>query len=167
MSKLIAATVFVILTASLLCASDAALGSVKLIEGYTLRRESAVDAAAWRIEKQNGLRIEFESGPSEGSWADPKDVKQYTWYRERTVNRHSVRLALTKPGLRTVWDERGDINPGNVLLITFLLGGPGSANTADFQSKDCQSCGTGRCALDGANVRPREGRPLTTGEKSR
>ena len=135
MSKLIATTVFVILTVSLLCASDAALGGMKLIEGYSLRRESTVDAAAWRIEKQNGPRIEFESGPSEGSWADPKDMKEYTWYRERIVNRHSVRLALTKPGLRTVWDEKGDISPGNVLLITFLLGGPRSANTANFKVK--------------------------------
>jgi len=135
MSKLIATTVFVILTVSLLSASDLPLGGMRLIDGYALRRESAVDAAAWRIEKQNGPRIEFESGPSEGSWADPKDMKEYTWYRERIVNRHSVRLAPTKPGLRTVWDEKGDISPGNVLLITFLLGGPRSANTANFKVK--------------------------------
>src|SRR5947208_15777886 len=119
MSKLIATTVFVILTVSLLSASDLPLGGMRLIDGYALRRESAVDAAAWRIEKQNGPRIEFESGPSEGSCADPKDMKEYTWYLERIVNRDSVRLELTNQDMSSDEDDNRELSTATALCNLF------------------------------------------------
>ena len=61
-------------------------GGIKLLQGYSAKRGSSVDAAAWTIEKEGGPIIQFESGPSEGSWADPKDEKIYAWYREQVVN---------------------------------------------------------------------------------
>ena len=77
-----------------------------------------------------------ESGPNEGSWAKPTAIKSYSWYRERIVNGYSVRLALTKPDVRTVWDEEGEVHPGSVLLVTFLLGSPDLPdNSANFKAK--------------------------------
>jgi hypothetical protein len=139
MSKLISVIVFLILAVLSLSAADAVPGGMKIIQGYNFRRGRAVDASAWTIEKQNGARIEFECGPNEGSWASPKNVKTYVWYRERIVNGYLVRLALTKKDLRTVWDDEDEHHPGNVLLVSFLLEGSKSDRTADFKARIANS----------------------------
>jgi hypothetical protein len=119
------------------CATNDAPGGLKLLEGYSMKRGSAVDADAWTIEKQAGLKISFEAGPSEGSWADPNERDKYSWYREQKVNGYKARFALIKHGLKTQWepdDSRG-LPPGNILLVTFLLDGDRSSYTANFSAK--------------------------------
>src|SRR5882672_209416 len=117
-------------------AADAVPGGMKLIEGYRAQRGRAVDAALWTIDKPNGCRIQFESGPNEGSWAKPTAIKSYSWYRERIVKGYTVRFALTKPDVSTEWDEEGEVHPGSVLLVTFLLGSPDLPdNSANFKAK--------------------------------
>lgn len=118
-------------------ASQAEFGGIQLLDGYSTKRGSAVDATAWTIEGKTGLKIYFEAGPNEGSWADPKDQDKYAWYRERAIHGHGVRFALVKPGLKTQWepdDSRG-LSAGNVLLVTYLLGGKKSDHTANFSAK--------------------------------
>jgi hypothetical protein len=111
--------------------------SIKLLEGYSARRGSAVDAVTWTIEKQSGPLIHFEAGFSEGLWADPKEADSYAWSRTQTINGYKTLFALVKPGLKTHWEpknERG-LPPGNILLVTVLLGGDGSFHTANFAAK--------------------------------
>jgi hypothetical protein len=123
------------------CAAGNALGGLKLLEGYSMKRGSAVDADAWTIEKRGGLKISFEAGPNEGSWADPKERDKYSWYREQKVNGYTARFALIKHGLKTQWepgDSRG-LPPGNILLASFLLEGDKSSHTANFSAKVANS----------------------------
>jgi hypothetical protein len=123
-------------TALPLCASEKGFGGIQLLDGYFCKRGSAVDAIVWMIEKRGGTKLEFESGPSEGSWADPKDMGHYAWYREQRVNGYTVRFALIKPGLKTVWEpEDRHEGAGNILLVTFLLDGNDSSHTANFKAK--------------------------------
>jgi hypothetical protein len=119
------------------CAPTDALDSVKLLDGYSLVRESAVDAVTWMIEKKGGLSIHFEAGFSEGLWADPKDVHSYAWTRGQTVNGYKVLFALIKPGLRTRWEPKNSrgLPPGRILLVTFLLDGEKSFHTVNFSAK--------------------------------
>jgi hypothetical protein len=120
-----------------LFASDGAFGGIKLLEGYVAKRSWAVDAAAWTIEKKDGLKILFEAGMNEGSWANPKEKTNYSWYREQQVNGFTVRFALIKTGLKTVWepdDSRG-LPVGNILLVSFLLERGESSHTANFSAK--------------------------------
>ena len=120
-----------------LLASDAALGGIKLLPGYSVKRESTLDASAWTIEKKGGPKIHFEAGPSEGAAADPKDENRYSWYREQLVSGCKVRFALIKPGLKTVWepDDGTDSEPGNILLVSFLLERERSDYVANFSAK--------------------------------
>lgn len=110
-------------------------GDVQLLEGYSIKDTWAVDAHSWTIEKNGGLRIDFEAGPNEGSWADPKNREQYDWYREQIVNGCRVRVALIRAGLRTVWNDKDDARPGRVLLVTYLIEGEESSFTANFKTK--------------------------------
>jgi hypothetical protein len=118
-------------------ASDGAFGGIKLLEGYVAKRSPAIDATVWTIEKKDGLKITFESGVSEGSWADPKEKTNYSWYREQQINGFLVRFALVKTGLKTVWepDESGGRPLGNILLVSFLLEHGESSHTANFSAK--------------------------------
>ena len=117
--------------------AESGFGGIQLLEGYSARRGSAVDAAAWTIERKNGLKISFEAGPNEGSWADPEDRNKYSWYREQRVHKYRVRYALVKSGLKTQWEPNGSrgLPPGNILLVTFLLAGGKSDHTANFSAK--------------------------------
>src|SRR5258705_2518574 len=122
-------------------AADKLPGRIKLLPGYSMHQEQTVDASAWTIGKVAGLTINYEAGPSEGSAADPGKQNIYAWYKEQLVNGCKVRVALIKPGLKTVFepeDSRGQ-EPGNILLVTFLLGGEGSGLAANFVAKVANS----------------------------
>jgi hypothetical protein len=122
-------------------AADKLPGRIKLLPGYSMHREEAVDASAWTIGKVAGLTINYEAGPSEGSAADPTKKNIYSWYKEQTINGCKVRVALIKPGLRTVFEPGGGRGqePGNILLVTFLLGGETSSSAANFVAKVASS----------------------------
>lgn len=117
-----------LLLSSALCTlafgSERSFGGIQLLDGYSAKRGSALDAVAWTIQGKSGLTIHFESGPSEGRVVDLKDKEKYAWYREQTVNGHKVLLALVKPGLKTDPDLDAERNlpPGSILLVTFPLG---------------------------------------------
>ena len=117
--------------------SEAGFVGIHLLDGYSAKRGSAVDAAAWTIEGKSGLKIYFEAGPNEGSWANPEELNKYSWYREQRIRGYTVRYALVKSGLKTQWepdDSRG-LPPGNILLVTFLLEKGKSDHTANFSAK--------------------------------
>jgi len=124
-------------------------GGIRLLEGYSAKRGGAVDATAWTIRAESGLRIEFEAGPNEGSWADPRDINKYAWYREQILHRFMVRFALVKPGMKTQWEpnESRGLPPGNILLVTYLLDGPKSTHTANFSAKLANSAELGDALL--------------------
>lgn len=116
--------------------SETGFGAIQLLEGYSAKRESAVDATAWTIQGKNGLVIHFETGPSEGRAVNLKDKEKFEWYREQTVNGRKVFLALTKAGVKTDADLYMERNqtPGNMLLVTFPLGGS-KDHAANFVAK--------------------------------
>jgi hypothetical protein len=120
-----------------LTASQSEVGGIQLLDGYSIKRISAIDAATWTIEGKNGFKIHFEAGPNEGSWASPDDRTTYSWYRRQVVRGYEVRYALVKAGLKTQWEsnESRGLAPGNILLVTFLLGGAKSPHTANFSAK--------------------------------
>ena len=134
-------------------------GGLQLLEGYTAKRQSAVDATAWIIEGKTGVRVTFEAGPSEGSWADPEERGKYAWYREQTMHGYLVRFALVKAGLKTQWEPESGrgLTPGNILLVTYLLGGPKSNHTANFAAKIADSAELGDCLLMVATFDPSKG----------
>lgn len=119
------------------CISSDAPDFLKLLNGYSIVRESTMDAVTWTIEKEGGLRIHFEAGFSEGMWVDQKDAHSYVWSRTQSVNGYKAFFALIKPGLRTRWEPKNSngLPPGNVLLVTFLLDGERSFHTANFSAK--------------------------------
>ena len=126
------ATVF---TCSIGCAQQHIPGGIRLLPGYTATQAKGVDASIWIVKRTGGPTIRFEVGPTEGSFADPKDKATYSWYQEQTINRCKVRVALVKRGLKTDWEPddtpQGQV-PGNILLITFLIAGEHSDRTANF-----------------------------------
>jgi hypothetical protein len=117
--------------------AQSAFGGLQLLNGYSAKQAPAVDASAWTIEGKDGFKVNFEAGPNEGSWADPEDRGKYAWYREQVIHGVNVRFALVKPGLKTQWepDNSRGLSPGNILLVTFLLGGEKSSHTANFSAK--------------------------------
>jgi hypothetical protein len=135
MIKSIAAILICLLPLSV-NAADQPIGGVKLLDGYKIKKDWAVDAAAWTIYKDGGLLIEYEAEMNEGLWADAKDRSQYLWYREQLVNGHKVMLALIKPGLKTVWEPDHPRSPklGKILLVTFPLGIQAD-HTANFKAE--------------------------------
>ena len=96
-------------------------GNIRLLEGYKSEQGPGVDALIGLIARDGGLTIHFESGLQQGYWADPKERRKYIWYREQVVNGHRVMLALTEPGVGTVWKPEKPRSPknGKVLMITF------------------------------------------------
>jgi hypothetical protein len=137
MKKFILMFLLVLMPLCQLYGLEAEFGGIELLDGYTIRRTSAVDAATWTIEGRNGFEIRFEAGPNEGSWASPEDQVKYSWFQTRRMHGTEVRFALIKDGLRTQWepnDARG-LSPGNILLVTFLLAGSRSDHTANFSAK--------------------------------
>lgn len=84
--------------------SSEALHPIKLLEGYSIRQDSAVDATAWTIERKGGPIVHFESGFSEGLGADPKQASSYAWSRVQDVHGRKVLFALVKPGVTTRWE---------------------------------------------------------------
>jgi len=141
-------------------ASPDSFGGIKVLEGYSITPASAVDATAWTIEKRGGLKVNFEAGPNEGSWADPKEKTKYSWYQEQKVNGFDVRFALIKPGLKTVWEpsDSRDQPLGNILLVTFLLDGPKSSHTANFSTKLANPVELGDALLMVMTFDPSKGR---------
>jgi len=125
MRRVIATLMLLVAACDLAFASESSFGGVQLLDGYSAKRGSAVDAVVWTIQGKSGLIIHFESGPSEGRVVDLKDKEKYAWYREQTMNGRTVPLALVKPGLKTDPDLDAERNlpPGNILLVTFPLGG--------------------------------------------
>jgi hypothetical protein len=110
---------------------------IKLLDGYSVVSDSAVDAVVWNIEKKGGLSVQLEAGPSEGFSADPNQARSYAWFKVQTINGYRARFAMVRSGLRTHWEPPGDrrLPPGNVLLVTFPLGGEESSYTANFTAK--------------------------------
>jgi hypothetical protein len=132
--------VFLVLLTPQLSGSDQAIGGIKLLDGYRIRKDWAVDASSWRIEKPGGLIIHFEAGYSEGFIVDANDRSKYAWFREQTINGNKVLLALVKPGMKKDpdLDKERNLPPGNVLLVTFPLPG-GTAHAANFVGKIANS----------------------------
>jgi hypothetical protein len=134
-------SIFFLLLSGQLFGSEVGFGGIQLLDGYSAKRGSDVDALAWTIEGENGFKIHFEAGPNEGSWANVGDRNKYSWYRELQMHGYGVRYALVKSGLRTQWepDEKRGLPPGNILLVTFLLDGGKSDHTANFSAKVASS----------------------------
>jgi len=141
MRKMIFALVLLFQLSGQISGADAGFGGMNLLDGYTVKRTSAIDARTWTIEGSHGFVIRFEAGPSEGSWANPGERNKYSWYREQTIRGQGVRYALVKSGLKTQWepDENRGLPPGNILLVTFLLEGAHSDHTANFSAKVASS----------------------------
>jgi len=134
--KEVVVLVMVFLLAAPVAAFDEPYGGVRLLDGYRFKRSSSVDTINGLIYKDGGLSIEFESGVSEGYAVDPKNKGTYIWYREQVVNGHRVMLALTKPGVGTVWkpEKARGSKPGNILMVTFP-GRFGPHNAANFHAE--------------------------------
>lgn len=136
-TKAIATTaVSVFLLLSTAPADDPPYGDIKLLDGYKYKRGRSVDTINGVIFTDGGLRIEFESGISEGYAVDPKKRKSYVWYREQDVRGHKVLLAMTRSGVGTRWEPekpRGP-NPRTILMVTFP-GTFGPMDAANFYAE--------------------------------
>ena len=109
----------ILLLASAAFADDPPYGNVRLLDGYKYKRSQTFDTINGLIYKDGGLNIEFESGISEGYAADPKEKKNYIWYREQEISGHLVFLALTKPGIGTRWQPNKPRGSNRILMVTF------------------------------------------------
>lgn len=117
-------------------ADDLPYGNVKLLDGYRYERSHTFDTINGRIHKDGGLSIEFESGINEGYAVDPKEQKNYLWYRQQEINGHKVFLALAQSGVGTKWDPekpRGP-KPRRILMVT-LPGRFGPMDAANFYAE--------------------------------
>ena len=126
----------VLLLASAAFADDPPYGNIKLLDGYKYKRSHTFDTINGIIYKDGGLRIEFESGISEGYAVDPKEQKNYLWFRQQEINGHKVFLALTQTGVGTRWEPekpRGP-KPRRILMVTFP-GKFGPMNAANFYAE--------------------------------
>ncbi len=137
MRKLVSVIGLLLLGLGQVWASDNPFGGIRLLEGYHINQARALDARTWTIAKKGGPRIDFEAGPSEGMWADPKNKRQYAWYKEQTVNGYKVQVALIKPGVKTGWEPaKSQVSePGNIVLVTFILDEHNLSFTANFAAK--------------------------------
>lgn len=111
-------------------------GGIKLLDGYKYKPGKAVDAITGTIFKPNGLTINFEAGFSQGYAADRKNKEQYEWYKEQSVNGHTVRIAFVKPNLKTVWEPDTPRSPelGSIMLVTIPLGNERN-NAVNFRAE--------------------------------
>src|SRR5687767_12288482 len=114
-----------ILAASIVVSGQAAPGGIVLLEAYEYMGETTfgVLSGAGVIYRDNGLRIEFEEGVSQGYLADRANMARYVWYKEQKINGLTARIALIKAGLKTPWepDKPRDRKYGNILLVTYPL----------------------------------------------
>jgi hypothetical protein len=126
----------ILLLASAGFADDPPYGSVKLLDGYKYERSHTLDTINGVIYKDGGLRIEFESGMNEGYAVDPKEQKNYVWFRQQEINGHKVFLALTEPGVGTKWEPEKPRapKPRRILMVTFP-GKFGPMNAANFYAE--------------------------------
>lgn len=108
---------------------------ITLLRGYSLQRTDDGDTFSATIKKVGRPTIEFEAGPSAGPWVDSRNIQTFSWYQEQVINGRKVRIALTKPGVRTPWEPEGTKVPGNVLLVTIMLGKDNEGFAANFSSK--------------------------------
>ena len=115
------AACFVLFLGLAIFADDPPYGNVKLLDGYKYKRSRTFDAINGLIYKEGGLSIEFESGISEGYAVDPKERKDYIWFRQQEINGHKVFLALTESGVGTKWEPEKPRSPKprRILMITF------------------------------------------------
>jgi hypothetical protein len=91
-----------------LSAAETGFTAVQLLDGYSAKRDAAIDAVAWTIQGRNSLIIHFESGPSEGCAVDDRNKEKYEWYLAQRVNGRRVLVALRKPDLKTDADLEGE-----------------------------------------------------------
>lgn len=136
MRSKLAVSILIVSLCRLAFSSDASFSAIHLLGGYSATRESATDAVSWKIRGKSGFIIHFEAGPSEGSAINLKERAKYAWYREQMVHGQKVKLALIKPGLKTDPDLDAERNlpPGNIMLVTYPLGGHRS-HAANFVGK--------------------------------
>ncbi|MBV9928018.1 MAG: hypothetical protein JOZ96_23570 [Acidobacteria bacterium] len=116
-------------------ADDPPYGGVKLLKGYRYERSATVDTINGRIYKEHGLSIEFESGISEGYAVDPRENKNYLWYREQEINGHKVFVALTRPGVNTKWKPKKSRRAGLHILMATFPGKFGPLDAANFYAE--------------------------------
>jgi hypothetical protein len=114
-------------------ASNRLPGNIQLLPGYTAKGHESIDSSAWTIEKPGGLTIEFKMGVGAGFLANPKFMKQYSWYAEQIVNGHRINMALTKPGQITIYSPPR-MESGTILLVSFPIG-PTYQTAANFSAK--------------------------------
>jgi len=127
---------FVLFLGSSIPANYPPYGNVKLLDGYKYKRSHTFDTINGLIYKDGGLRIEFESGINEGYAVDPKEQKNYIWFRQQEINGHKVFLALTVSGVSTKWEPEipRSPNPRRILMITFP-GRIGPMDAANFYAE--------------------------------
>jgi hypothetical protein len=137
MSNTSAVVILLLLTLTSAESGQKKAKGIQLPSGYTLHKGVGVDVAVWRIQGANSFVIDFEAGPTQRPWPDPKDIGKYSWYREQIVRGYTVRYALIKPGVKTQWepdDSRG-LPPGQIVLVSYFLSGKDSPDTANFRAK--------------------------------
>src|SRR5437773_1016534 len=81
--------------------SDPPPGSIKLLPGYKHQTERAIDSTVGKIWRDGGPTIRYDIGTLAGEYVIRKDrgkYSKYSWYREQTLGKHIVRLALKKDG---------------------------------------------------------------------
>jgi hypothetical protein len=71
-------------------------GRIKLLPGYQHKRLQGIDTRVGRIWKDGGLDIKYDIGFLAGDYADPKNMKEYTWFKQQSIGGHLVHCALDK-----------------------------------------------------------------------
>jgi hypothetical protein len=140
MRKLILGLALLLLFFAPSTGSQTTFGGIHLLEGYSVKRGSAIDAAVWTIEGKGGLKIHFEAGNTEGLVVDLGGKDKYEWVREQTVCGHRVLVALTKVGIKSEYDLETERNlpPGSIVMVSFPLGGSKS-HAANFVARIANS----------------------------
>lgn len=114
-------------------ANDEPYGGVKLLAGYSYQRSNAFDTINGVIFKKGGLRIEFESGISEGFAVEEKHKSKYIWFREQVINGHKFRFALAKYSPAIPWTpETGWRSKERTVLMVTVPGKFGPLDAANF-----------------------------------
>ena len=80
-----------------LAGSETGFSAIQLLEGYTAKQASAIDATVWTIQGKNGLVIHFEAGPSEGGVVELKDNEKYTHFSGKWTKQELANLSESQP----------------------------------------------------------------------